>query len=209
MIKYKKMNRKEVVIMGFMDSVKGFAEKVGGSLESGVNSVKDTTKKMSEKNKVKSEINKLEGEIKEAYLSIGKKYFEQHSSDPEAEYASSVEDIVSKTERVEKFKQLLASFDDKQACTNCGAEVSRGQKFCDKCGTKVEFVEAPVIEGFNDTPVENPFQQFDKSEGAAEAPEAVAEPAPEAPVTKKFCTKCGAAYEEGQKFCDKCGNPLD
>ena len=46
------MNRKEVVIMGFMDSVKGFAEKVGGSLESGVNSVKDTTKKMGEKSKV-------------------------------------------------------------------------------------------------------------------------------------------------------------
>ncbi|MBQ9895201.1 MAG: zinc-ribbon domain-containing protein [Ruminococcus sp.] len=198
--------------MGFMDSVKGFAEKVGGSLESGVNSVKDTTKKMGEKSKVKNEISKLEGEIKDAYFAIGKKYFEKHSSDPEAEYASSVEEIVSKTERVEKFKQLLASFDDKQACTNCGAEVSRGQKFCDKCGTKVEFVEAPVIEGFNDNAPENPFQQFDQSESNTEAPaasETVETPAPEAPAAKKFCTKCGTPYEVGQKFCDKCGNPLE
>ncbi|MCM1007791.1 MAG: zinc ribbon domain-containing protein [Ruminococcus flavefaciens] len=186
--------------MGFLDSVKGFAGKVGDTVEKGAKSVSESSKKMTEKSRVKKEITQLENEINNAYYAIGKKYFELNSADPADEYAAPVNDIIQKSERAEKFRLLLASMEDKQPCSNCGAEVMKGQRFCDKCGAQVEFVAPPIIEGFNDAPVVPepvPVQTV----------ESVVEPAPSAP-TKKVCSNCGASFDEGQNFCDKCGTKL-
>lgn len=177
--------------MGFLDSVKGFAEKVGDSVEKGAKSVSDSSKKMQEKSRIKKEISNLEAEVNASYFAIGKKYFELNSTAPGQDYAESVENIVKSSERLEKFKLLLASLDDKMACSGCGADVTRNQKFCDKCGAKVEFPETPVIEGYND---------FVSAEPVVEAQPAAA-PQPVA----SFCPSCGAQLEAGQNFCDKCG----
>lgn len=184
--------------MGFMDSVKGFAEKVGDKVESGVKSVSDSSKKMAEKSRIKREIAVLEGEVNNAYISIGKKYMELHADSPSEEFAESVETIKTKSERAEKFRELLASLDDKQTCSGCGAEISRDQKFCDKCGAKVELKEVPIIEGFNDAPV----QEETPAEG--EIIDAETTPAETAPAGN-FCEKCGSPLTEGQNFCEKCG----
>lgn len=183
--------------MGFMDSFKGFAEKVGDSVERGAKSVSDGSKKIQEKNRVKREIANLEAEINASYLAIGKKYAELCGGNPAPEYAESVANVTKCQDRLEKFKLLLASLEEKMSCANCGAVVTRAQKFCDKCGAKVEFVDPPVIEGYNDT--------------APVAPAApVASAAPAAPVAPaaSFCPSCGSALEPGQVFCDKCGTKL-
>ena len=182
--------------MGFMDNVKGFAAKVGSAVENGAKSVSDNSKKMAEKSKVKREISQLETEMNNAYLAIGKKYFELHSASPEADYEESVNTILKGTERIEKFRLLLASMEDKQPCSGCGAEVSRGHKFCDNCCANVEFVESPVIEGFNDQPA----AVVDVAAEVVEE-EAAASPA--------FCSGCGAALDAGVKFCDKCGTKVE
>ena len=172
--------------MGFMDSVKGFAEKVGDKVESGVKSVSDNSKKMAERSKIKREIAMLEGEVNNAYLAIGKKF---------------VELIKSKSERAEKFKELLASLDDNQTCTGCGAVISKEQKFCDKCGTKVELKEVPIIEGYNDAPVQ--------TEEPAEVVDVEANPDEVTVPAGSFCEKCGAPLAEGQNFCEKCGAKVE
>ncbi len=180
--------------MGFMDSVKGFAGKVGDSVERGAKSVSDSSKKMQEKSRIKKEISNLEAEVNSSYFAIGKKYFDLNSATPESEYSDSVTNIIKCSDRLEKFKLLLASLDDKMACTGCGAEVTRTQKFCDKCGAKVEFVEPPIIEGYNDGAPLIPSQPV------------VEQTVPQPVVT--FCSVCGAQLEPGQKFCDKCGAKL-
>ncbi|MBQ8180718.1 MAG: zinc ribbon domain-containing protein [Ruminococcus sp.] len=174
--------------MGFMDSVKGFAGKVGDSVERGAKSVSDSSKKMQEKSRIKKEISNLEAEVNAAYFAIGKKYFELNSNTPGEDYAESVDTIIKSTDRLEKFKLLLASLDDKMLCSGCGAEVTRNQKFCDKCGAKVEFPETPIIEGYNDAPA-----------AVVSQPEVAPQP------VASFCASCGAQLEPGQKFCDKCG----
>lgn len=184
--------------MGFMDSVKGFAGKVGDSVERGAKSVSDSSKKMQEKSRVKREISNLEAEINASYFAVGKKYVELNSNNPAPEYADSVTNIIKCSDRLEKFKLLLASLDDKMPCSSCGAEVTRAQKFCDKCGAKVEFVDPPVIEGYNDG-----ASLFPPQNGmVVEQPAAGFQPA------ASFCPTCGAALEAGQKFCDKCGTKL-
>lgn len=187
--------------MGFMDNVKGFAAKVGNTVEKGAKSVSDNSKKIAEKSRVKREISQLETEMNNAYLAIGKKYFELHSAAPEEGYEDAVNTIIADTDKIEKFRLLLASMDDKQPCSSCGAEVVRGQKFCDKCGAKVEFVEPPVIEGYNDQPV---------NEAPEEAPAAADEQADqsEAESVENVCTGCGAALAPGQNFCEKCGTKI-
>ena len=187
--------------MGFMDSVKGFAEKVGDKVESGVKSVSDNSKKMAERSKIKREIAMLEGEVNNAYLAIGKKFVELNSENPGEDYAENVELIKSKSERAEKFKELLASLDDNQTCTGCGAVISKEQKFCDKCGTKVDLKEVPIIEGYNDAPVQ--------TEEPAEVVDVEANPDEVTVPAGSFCEKCGAPLAEGQNFCEKCGAKVE
>ena len=188
--------------MGFMDSVKGFAEKVGDTVERGAKSVSDSSKKIAEKNRVKREIAVLENDINNAYYAIGKKYMELHGENPGEEYAETVELIKSKTDRADKFKIILAAMDEKQTCTGCGAEVARGQKFCDKCGAKIEEIEIPIIEGYNDV----------QPEPAAEEVEVVGEEVSQeqaAAPAQRFCTQCGVAVPEGSNFCEKCGTKVE
>jgi uncharacterized OB-fold protein len=186
--------------MDIMESVKGLAEKVGDTFERGAKRVSDGSKKIAEKSKVKREITTLESEINNAYYAIGKKYVELNSADPGEEYAESVDLIKEKTERVEKFRQLLASMEEKLLCKGCGAVVSKTQNFCDKCGTKVEPVEAPIIEGFNDKP--------ETTEEAADT----AEDEEKKPLEGEqvlLCHECGAELADGQNFCKNCGAKLD
>ena len=196
--------------MDIMESVKELAEKVGDTFERGAKKVSDSSKKIAEKSKVKREIASLESEINNAYYAIGKKYVELNSADPGEEYAETVDTIKVKTERIEKFKQLLASMEEKQLCAGCGAIVSKTQSFCDKCGTKIEPVQAPIIEGYND-------QQPEPEEISDEAKEAETE-AEDAPDEEKkplegeevlLCPDCGVELKDGQKFCEKCGKEIE
>ncbi len=173
--------------MGFLDSVRGFAEKVGDTVEKGAKSVSENSKKLAEKTRIKKEISQLENDITNAYIEIGKKYFAAHEAEPEPEYADAISNIKTKTERADKFRLLLNSLEDKQPCANCGADILRGQRFCDKCGAKVEPAVIPTIEGYNDTP------ETQNLIGTA-------------PDVKKICANCGAeASDPDQVFCEKCG----
>lgn len=135
--------------MGFIDSMKDIATFVGDSVEKGAKTVSATSRKIAEKSKIKREIATLEGDINTLYIEIGKKYFEEISEAPSEKYAEEVEALKAKTERIEKFRLLLMSLEEKQKCTDCGAEVYKEQNFCDKCGAKVVKIEAPEIEGYN------------------------------------------------------------
>lgn len=194
--------------MDIMESVKELAEKVGDTFERGAKRVSDSSKKIAEKSRVKREISSLESEINNAYYAIGKKYVELNSADPGEEYAETVDTIKVKTERIEKFRQLLASMEEKQLCAGCGAVVSKTSSFCDKCGTKIEPVQAPIIEGYND-------QQPEPEENVEEADEAEAETAPDEekkPLEGEevlLCPDCGTELKEGQKFCEKCGKEIE
>lgn len=188
--------------MDIMESVKGLAEKVGDTFERGAKRVSESSKKIAEKSKVKREITTLESEINNAYIAIGKKYVELNSAEPAEEYAESVDLIKKNTERVEKFKQLLVSMNEKQLCSGCGAVVSKEQAFCDKCGAKIEPMEVPIIEGYNDKPAEEETTEAEtESEETEEKPPLVGEQV-------ALCPECGAELYDGQSFCKSCGAKL-
>lgn len=149
--------------MGFVDSIKDVAGMIGSGVEKGAKTVSASSKKFAEKTKVKREISKLERAIDSLYAEIGKMYFETISEDPPEEYADAVNDIKEDSERLENFKTLLMSLEEKRTCQNCGEQVLKDQKFCDKCGAKIEEIVAPDIEGFN-APEQEAVQQPEQSE---------------------------------------------
>lgn len=166
--------------MGFLDSMKDFAGKVGNTVEKGAKSVSDSSKKMAEKSRLKKEISQLETEIDSAYISIGKVYFDRIADSPESECANAVETIVTKGERIEQLRKILNSLEDKIPCPSCGADITKNQKFCDKCGAKIEEVIIP--------------------EKAEPVPETTAEQ-----LNTKTCPECGTSAEADQLFCQNCG----
>ncbi len=197
--------------MGFFDAIKDVAGKIGDSVEKGVQTASDSSKKMAEKMRLKKEMNQLESEIIAAYTDIGRKYFELHANDPEEAYSDKIFEINEKKSKSVSLKAELDALEDKVPCPNCNAYVSKGQKFCDKCGANVESVtnpapaasgkicpkcSAPVAEG----------QKFCEKCGAdIEAGTATAAPANDT----RVCKKCGAAVGANQKFCEKCGDDIE
>lgn len=160
--------------MGFMDKIKGAADKVGNTLETGFKNVSDSSQKLADKMKLKKQIGQLEGEINNAYLEIGKKFFEATSS-PSEEYAEKFDEINSKSAQIETLKNELNSLEDKFNCPSCNAVLTKGQSFCDKCGINVSAFSNPAPA---------PAALFCSNCGAA------------ASDTQKFCEKCGASLSQ-------------
>ncbi|MDE6500895.1 MAG: zinc ribbon domain-containing protein [Ruminococcus sp.] len=167
--------------MGFFDSVKDFAGKVGNTVEKGAKSVSDSSKKMAEKSRLKKEISQLEEDVNSAYISIGKVFFERLSENPEPECENAVETIITKGERIEQLRRLLTNLEDKMHCPSCSAEISKDQKFCDKCGAKIE--EVFVAENICPAP----------------------EPVNENSSAGKVCPDCGTPADVDHLFCQQCG----
>lgn len=163
--------------MGFLDQMKDIAGKVGNTVEKGAKSISDSSKKMAEKSKIKSELSQVESELNSAYVSIGKVYFEKLRKNPEPECANAVDIIIKNASRAEQLKAQLNTLEDKIPCASCGASISRDQKFCDKCGAKVNMPSY------------------------SEPAEPVIQPAP----SGKVCSECGAPADEDQLFCQQCG----
>lgn len=156
--------------MSFLDSVKDIAGAVGNTVSKGAKSVSENSKKLAEKSKIKRDIALIEADINNSYIEIGKKYFETINRAPSEEYAFDVDNIIAKNEQLEAAKKALMDLEDKHTCPECGASVFKDQKFCDKCGTKLEeCIKVEVIEEMNvnegvDCKVETEEKSIDNTE---------------------------------------------
>lgn len=136
--------------MSLFDSVKDLAGAVGSTVTKGARNATDNSKKLIEKSKIKREISILEADINHSYVEIGKKYFEMISKAPSEEFAFDVDNIITKNAQLEEAKKTLMDLEDKHSCPQCGAPVFRDQKFCDKCGAKLEeSIKVEVVEEIN------------------------------------------------------------
>ena len=201
--------------MGFLDQMKDFAGKVGNTVEKGANSISDSSKKMAEKSRLKSEITQVETEMNTAYISIGKVYFEKAVENSEPECINAIETITKSVPRLEQLRRQLDSLEDRISCQNCGASLFKEQKFCDKCGAKVEIKIEPIPTPDElkpvkvcpkcNAPVTDDGQRFCENCGA-DLSEPVIEPAP---VDVPVCPECNSPVESpDQLFCKVCGKKL-
>ena len=158
--------------MEFMDKVKDFADKAGDSVMKGMKSASDGVKKFQEKTTLKKGISELEAGLKDAFVEIGKRFYE---ANPESEeYAELYQIINDNNAKIGSLKDQLAALDDKAACPSCGASIAKDAKFCDKCGAKIE----------------NPAEaEVQPTKFCSKCGEPIAE-------ESNFCDKCGASTEQ-------------
>lgn len=132
--------------MGFLDKVKDMGGALGEKMKQGFQTVSDGSQKLLDKVEVKKQISTIEKEINGIYVSIGKKYIENMKGDIPEDMAGYVNTLNEKTDELEKLKNQLDELNDKNVCPACGAPNQKGQKFCDKCGTRLVIEETAETE---------------------------------------------------------------
>ena len=125
-----------------------------------------------------------EDKLKKAYIELGKKYYELHSSDAEealhesvASVAASLQNISEAKKQIEALRASITtaedpavSMDSVYVCPKCGTANDQNNKFCVGCGAAIILQE--------------------------KVPEV------------KICTVCGQPLEENMRFCTNCGTPV-
>ena len=78
----------------------------------------------------------------------------------------------------------------KKYCTNCGAELKRGEEFCTKCGAKQPSTQTPTY-----------------TEATSAAPSTTSQAIPQQPEATGtwLCRRCGTKNLPEHQFCVKCG----
>lgn len=124
--------------MGFLDD-----------LGKGLNKVGKKTSEMAGAAKIKLEITKLKGTIDKKYEALGSRvYFLKKENTPLDESVDVLIDEID--ELFANVQALEAEIAEPVAkkCTQCGAVLEEGTKFCGSCGQPtVQTVETPVVEG--------------------------------------------------------------
>lgn len=76
----------------------------------------------------------LENALKEAYLELGKEYYEGGFEDP-------LPQLLSLFDKITRLKKKIEEVEDTQTdtgrCPGCGAVLEPGNIFCGRCGRKI------------------------------------------------------------------------
>lgn len=105
-------------------------EKIGETVVNQGKIIGKKAKEVTDNVKVTNRIYDEEKKIKEALLTIGKIYYEEHKNMPEEAYVAAFRVIEEAQETISDLKGI-------DFCSNCGAHVDKESVYCDKCGEKL------------------------------------------------------------------------
>ena len=123
----------------------GFLDDVGKKITSAGREAMDMAKDLADTAKLNSEISEQAKRIENAYSEIGKKFFELHAGDHEADFDEQFGVIFTAKARIaelEKKKEEIKGNSGTKAatgkfCPSCGQPVDEGAAFCKNCGAKI------------------------------------------------------------------------
>ena len=118
--------------------------------------VTDTSKIVAQKAKDKTEVIKLkhqisteEEKIKDAYLAIGKRYFEENIGEVSDAYINDFTIINEAKARICELQEQIKTIKGVFSCPNCCAEITSDSSFCSSCGAKIDppvQKEEPIVD---------------------------------------------------------------
>lgn len=134
--------------------------------------ITDTSKVVAQKAKdgtevirLKNQISTEEAKIKEAYLAIGKRYFEENMGEVSDAYINDFTIINEAKARISELQEQIKTIKGVFSCPSCGADVTTDSSFCSSCGTRIE---APIQKEAE--PVVEPAEESEEPE-TPETPE--------------------------------------
>lgn len=104
------------------------------------------SREMAEITRLNMEISSNEQKMKELAVQIGMSVVDQQLLLENEQIAGLAAQITALREAVAKNQGIIQDIRNINICSNCGAEVSRASKFCDKCGNPMDrsAVEASI-----------------------------------------------------------------
>lgn len=110
----------------------------GDKLNQMTKSAISKSKEMAEITRLNMEISNHEQRIKELAAQIGMSVVEGELLTDNEQIAELAVQIKKLQETIEKNQSTIQEIRNINICANCGAEVSRTSKFCDKCGSPMD-----------------------------------------------------------------------
>lgn len=95
------------------------------------------SKEMAEVTRLNMEISTLKQNLKELYANVGEYVLTNGIASEDAAIAEYVTQMITIKQNIEANEEKVKEVRNINICPNCGAEVSRTSKFCDKCGTEM------------------------------------------------------------------------
>ncbi len=107
-------------------------------------------KDVAEVSKIHNQISIEESRINAAYLSIGKRFYEENAGEVMEAYIQDFSVITESKAKIQNLKEQLKQLKGVFKCPQCGAEVPASSAFCSSCGAKL-IVEEPKEENVVDS----------------------------------------------------------
>lgn len=117
--------------MSFLDD---FGKKISTAGQEAIAKTKD----FADVAKLNSNISDEQKRIKNAYMEIGKMYWEMHASDYDKCFEDKFVAIKESEEKIKEYEKQVIEIKGVKKCPSCGADVDKNSVFCAKCGTKIE-----------------------------------------------------------------------
>ncbi len=112
--------------------------------------VMQKAKDVAEVSKIHNQISVEESRINAAYLSIGKRFYEENAGEVMEAYIQDFSVITESKAKIQSLKEQLKQLKGMYKCPQCGAEVPANSAFCSSCGAKL-IVEEPKEENVVDS----------------------------------------------------------
>lgn len=110
----------------------------GDKLNQMTKSAVSKSREMAEITRLNMEISNQEQKIKELAAQLGMIVVEEHLLPEHEQVAGLVAQIVKLQGTIAQNRATIQDIRNINICANCGAEVSRASKFCDKCGSPMD-----------------------------------------------------------------------
>jgi membrane protease subunit (stomatin/prohibitin family) len=150
-----------------------FFDEVGKKIAQTSQGVAQKTKNMAETVKLNGMISDEEKRISNAFLQIGKTYYETYGGNPDQLFAQLIAGINDSKAKIGSYQEQVKQLKGIVRCSKCGGEVPYGAPFCSSCGVTM-----------NVAPSAPDGSIFCGKCGSSVAP------------GKVFCTNCGGKIEQ-------------
>ena len=119
-----------------------FFDKLGKKASEAYKITADKTGKIAKETKLRIKITELKSQITDLYKEIGKKVYENHIRENNPEFEKEIEELCTKidvmSDEIENYLKQCLDLRDKKQCPKCFTELEKNDKFCKKCGEKLE-----------------------------------------------------------------------
>jgi len=173
-----------------------------GTIANITKSVTKTSGNLLKTTKLSMNLSSEENNLKNLYSEIGKKVHEiyQYGGSLGKFFDEKYLEIEASERKIADIKEQIGVIKGTKACTKCGKTLNRDAEFCQKCGIRVELVNAHTHE-----PEPIPPHTTEN----ATPPPTFIEPATSIEISVRNCRVCNTKNESNTKFCLSCGRILD